>query len=236
MIDMRRIRIAAPLTAIAALVLASGVALASSQFTQTSNITLTATKAGASTGFKAALKSSDPGEPGGKPQALKTLTITFPPATKFNFKSKAITPCTASDVEIKGTKGAACPAMSRIGSGGAEANGAPVFPMLPENAIAYASKSDLIFLLTPKAAAGTVLVLHGKVAANKVTVAVPALVEGPLTIVITALELNVNRIGNGKSAFVTAGKCHAGRFTVGSSFAYYTGATKQLTSSSRCSS
>ena len=232
---MRRLRTAGPIAAVAALLLTAAAAMASSQFTQTSNITLTGTKAGAVTGFKAALKSSDPGEPGGKPQALKTLTITFPVATKFNFKSKAIKPCTATDVEIKGTKGAACPAKSRIGSGSAEANGAPVFPMLPEGATAYASKSDLIFLLTPKAAAGTVLVLHGKVAANKVTVAVPLLQEGPLTIVITALELSVNKIGSGKSAFVTAGKCSGGKFTVGSSFVYYTGSTKQLTSSSRCS-
>ncbi len=233
---MRRLQIAGPLTAVAVLLLATtGVALASSQFTQTSNIVLTASKAGASTGFKAALKSADPGEPGGKPQALKTLTITFPVATKFNFKSKAIKPCTATDVEIKGTKGTACPAKSKIGSGSAEANGAPVFPALPENAVAYASKSDLIFLLTPKGPAGSVLVLHGKVAANKVTVGVPLLQEGPLTIVITALELSVNKLGNGKSAFVTAGKCKGGKFTVGSSFVYYTGAAKQLSSSSKCS-
>lgn len=232
---MRRLQTAGPITAVAVLLLSTGIALASSQFKQTSNIRLTATKAGAATGFKAALKSSDPGEPGGKPQALKTLKITFPVGTKFNFKSKAIKPCTATDIEIKGTKGTACPAKSRIGGGSAEANGAPVFPMLPESATAYASKSDLILLLTPKAAAGSVLVLHGKIAANKVTVAVPLLQEGPLTIVITALELSVNKLGSGKSAFMAAGKCSGGKFTVGSSFLYYTGATLKLSSSSKCS-
>lgn len=232
---MRKRHIAVPIVAAAVLLAVAATALASSQFTQTSSITLTASKAGASTGFKAALKSSDPGEPGGKPQALKTLTIAFPAGTKFNFKSKAIQPCTASDVEIKGTKGTACPAKSKIGSGAAEANGFPVFPVLPESATAYASKSDLIFLLMPKGPAGSVLVLHGKVAANKVTVAVPQLIEGPLTVVITALELNVGKFGNGKSAFVKAGKCTGGKFTVGSSFAYYTGASQQLSSSSKCS-
>ena len=93
---MRRLQTAGPITAVAVLLLSTGIALASSQFKQTSNIRLTATKAGAATGFKAALKSSDPGEPGGKPQALKTLKITFPVGTKFNFKSKAIKPCTAT--------------------------------------------------------------------------------------------------------------------------------------------
>lgn len=233
---MRRLHVTAPLIAVSAILLAAATALASSQFTQSSNITLTATKAGASTGFKAALKSSDPGEPGGKPQALKTLTITFPVGTKFNFKSKAITPCTATDLEIGGTKGAACPAKSRIGSGSAEANATPVFPTpLPESVTAFASKSDLVFLLMPKGPAGLVLVLHGKVAQNKVTVNVPVLQEGPLTSVLTGLELSVNKFGKGKSAFVTAGKCKGGKFTVGSSFAYYTGAGKQLSSSSKCS-
>ncbi len=232
---MRRIHIAAPITAVVALLAATAVAVASSQFTQSSKITLTATKAGASTGFKAALKSSDPGEPGGKPQALKTLTITFPSATKFNFKSSAIKPCGASDIEIKGTGGAACPAKSRIGGGNAEANGAPVFPLIPESAVAYAGKGELIFLLAPKGPAGSVLVLHGKVSANKVTVAVPALAAGPVTIVITGLELSVNKIGSGKSAFVTAGECKGGKFNVKSSFLYQTGASKTLSSSSRCS-
>lgn len=111
---MRRLQTAGPITAVAVLLLSTGIALASSQFKQTSNIRLTATKAGAATGFKAALKSSDPGEPGGKPQALKTLKITFPVGTKFNFKSKAIKPCTATDIEIKGTKER--PAPPRAGS------------------------------------------------------------------------------------------------------------------------
>lgn len=234
---MRRLQTAGPIGAVAVLLLAStGVALASSQFTQTSNIALTASKAGASTGFKAALKSADPGEPGGKPQALKTLTITFPAGTKFNFKSKAIKPCTATDIEIKGTKGTACPTKSKIGSGSAEANATPVFPVpLPESATAFASKSDLIFLLLPKGSAGLALVLHGKVAANKVTVDVPLLQEGPLTSVLSALELSVNKLGKGKSSFVTAGKCKGGKFTVGSSFVYYAGAAQQLSSSSKCS-
>jgi hypothetical protein len=232
---MRRFKIAALITTALAMLAVAAVAVASSQFKQTSNITLTATKAGKSTGFKAAIESSDPGEPGGKPQALKTLTITLPSATKFNFKSKAIAPCTASDTEIKGTGGAVCPAKSKIGSGSAEANGAPAIPQIPENATAYASKSDLILLLAPKGPAGSVLVLHGTVSGNKVTVGVPVISAGGISIVITALNLTVNKLGSGKTAFITAGKCASGKFKVKSNFLYYTGATVTVSSSSKCS-
>ncbi len=232
---MQRFKIAALMSTALAMLAVAAVAVASSQFSQTSNVTLTATKAGKTTGFKAAIKSSDPGEPGGKPQALKTLTLTLPSATKFNFKTKAITPCTASDTEIKGTGGAVCPAKSKIGSGSAEANGAPALPLIPENATAFAGKSDLIFLLAPKGPAGSVLVLHGAVSKNKVTVAVPQISAGGLTIVITGLNLTVNKIGGGKTAFITAGKCSGGKFTVKSGFVYYSGAPVNLTSSSKCS-
>jgi hypothetical protein len=231
---MRRSKITAAVLA-AAMLLSVSIALASSQFKQTANVTLTATKAGKTTGFKVSLLSSDPGEPGGKPQALKTLTIVFPAKTKFNFKSNAIAQCKASDTEIKATGGAACPAKSRIGSGSASANGAPVFPAIPENATAYAGANNIVFLLSPKGPAGSVIVLRGAVSANKVTTEVPPIVVGGLTIVITELKLAVNKIGGGKQAFVTSGKCTGGKFKVSSKFLYQTGATLTLASSSKCS-
>jgi hypothetical protein len=232
---MRQFKIAAPITTALAMLAVAAVALASSQFKQTSNVTLTATKAGQSTGFKAAIQSSDPGEPGGKPQALKTLTLTLPSATKFNFKSKALTLCTAGDTEIKGTGGAVCPAKSKIGSGTAEANGYPAIPQIPENATAYAGKGNIIFLLAPKGPAGAPLVLHGVVSANKVTTEVPPISFGGVSIVITGLNLTVNKVGSGKTAFITAGKCTSGKFKVKSNFLYSTGATETLSSSSKCS-
>jgi hypothetical protein len=231
---MRRIQITVLLLAAAATAAFAAVALASSQFKQTSKIVLTATKAGKATGLKAAIASSDPGEAGGKPQALKTLTITLPSNTKFNFKSSAIATCAASDTEIKGTGGAVCPAKSRIGSGGAEANGAPVYPLIPENVTAYAGKSSVIFLISPKGPAGAVLVLHGAVSANKVTVQLEQISLGGLSVVITGLNLAINKIGSGKSAFITAGKCKKGKFTVKSNFVYFTGSPVTLSSSSKC--
>jgi len=229
----RQLKLTAVFLAIAPLT-ATGLAFASSQFTQTSNITLTATKAGKPTGFKAGLLSSDPGAV--QPQGLKTLTITFPAATKFNFKSHAIAVCKASDIELVATLGSACSAKSQIGSGTAVANAAPVIPIIPEKVKAYAGKSQIIFLLTPATAgAGQVLVLHGKVVANKITTAVPVLNTSGLNVVITALNLAVKTIGHGSNAFVTAGKCTGGKFTVKSAFVYQTAATMKLTSSSKCS-
>jgi len=230
---MRTVKLTAALLAAVALT-ASGLAYASSLFKQTSVITLTATRAGKPTGLKASLESSDPGAV--QPQGLKTLTITLPAGTRFDFKSKAIKQCTAPEVEIKATPGKACPAKSAIGSGTAVANGAPVLPMIPEDATAYAGKGRIVFLLTPATAAGgQVLVLYGMVAANKVTTPVPVITAGGLNIVITALKLTIKTIGSGSNAFITAGKCSAGKFVVRSSFLYQTGATLALSSSSKCS-
>ena len=211
----------------------TGLAYASSQFKQTSVITLTATKAGQATGLKANLESSDPGAV--QPQGLKTLTITLPTKTKFNFKSSAIKQCHATDIEIKATGGHACPSKSLIGSGAAAANAAPVIPVIPENTTAYAGSNQIIFLLSPKGPAGQILVLHGTVSANKITTQVPVISSGGLNVVITGLQLTVKKLGSGKSAFITAGKCTAGKFVVKSSFLYQTGETLALTSSSKCS-
>ncbi len=224
-------------TVVAALALALGavgVAVASSQFKQTAKITLTAKKSGDSTGFKAKIASSDPGAPNGQPQGLKTLTVIFPKHTKFNFKSKALEQCHATDTELRATGGAACPKKSLIGTGSATANGAPVFPQIPEKAAAYAGSKEIRFLLTPTGPAGQTLVLHGKVSGNTLTASVPVLKSGPLNIVLTALSLKVKAIGHDKSAFVTAGKCRKKKFEVTSKFVYQTGAKLTLKSSSKC--
>jgi len=233
---MRRFnKIAPPIGMILALLVVAAAAVASSQFAQKSKVTLTATKAGQTTGFKVAISSSDPGEPGGKPQALKTLTLTLPSATKFNFKSKALKLCTANDIEIKGTGGAVCPAKSKVGSGSAAVNGFPAIPLIPENATAYAGNGNIIIVAAPKGPGGSVLVLHGVVSANRVTAALALQEAGGVKFVISELNLNVSKIGSGKSAFITAGKCTGGKFKVSSNFVYYSGAPVTLASSSKCS-
>jgi|SRR5271166_5671459 len=230
---MRRLKLMTALI-ITGVLCAGGLAYASSQFTQTSVIKLTAAKAGKPTGLQASLLSADPGAV--QPQGLKTLTITLPKNTKFDFKSTALKQCKASEVEIKATLGSACSAKSKIGSGTAVANGAPVLPTIPEKATAYAGHNQIVFLLTPASTgAGQVLVLYGKVSANKVTTAVPVINAGGLNIVITALNLTIKTVGAGKQAFITAGSCTSGKFVVKSGFVYQNGATLSITSSSKCS-
>lgn len=227
------------LMVVGALVLALGVvgvAVASSQFKQTSKITLTATKPGKTTGLSVSIESSDPGAPNGQPQALKTLTVTFPKNTKFNFKSSAIKQCTATDTELRATGGSVCSKKSLIGTGTAVANGAPVFPMIPEKAVAYIGSKEIRFLLTPTGPVGQTLVLHGRVNGNVLSTNVPAITSGGLKIVITALTLQVKSAGSGKSAFITSGVCSSKKFTVSAKFLYETGSTLTIASSSKCTS
>jgi hypothetical protein len=221
-------------TLLAAIAVA-GLAWASSQFKQTAKVTLTAKKQGASTGFKANIHSSDPGAPLEKPQGLKTLTLVFPAKTSFNFKTKELKLCTASDIELVATGGKACPAKSKLGTGSATANGAPVFPKIEENVVAYAYSGQIVLLLAPKVlGAGSVIVLHGKVSGNKMVTPVPPLKVGGLTIVITGIELSVKSVGKGKAAWAKAGKCVKGKFTVSSEFVYESGEKLTIKSSSSC--
>src|SRR5690348_7736530 len=101
---MRKLTIAAATVALT--LVAAGAALA---FTQSSNIFLTATKAGQSTGIKADLHSVS--DPGTAPKAAKQIRIQFPAGTKFSLgRVKA---CTLSDKQLQAGK--SCPAASGIG-------------------------------------------------------------------------------------------------------------------------
>ena len=79
----------------------AGVALA--DFTQTSNIVLTATHAGKSTGIKADIHSTT--SPGEAPKAAKLLVVAFPAGTKFALSN--VKPCKPSDGQL--TAGKSCP-------------------------------------------------------------------------------------------------------------------------------
>lgn len=115
---MRRF-VTVAVVALLALMLAE-VALAA--FTQASNITLTAHKAGKTTRIKADVSSSDPSVT--QPKAAKVLVVTFPSNTKFNLGTPLVPACTLSDAKL--AAGAACPSKSLIGSGSAVANAYPL--------------------------------------------------------------------------------------------------------------
>ena len=95
---MRKL-IAIAAAAVLSLVLA-GVALA--DFTQASNIVLTAAHAGKSTGIKADIHSTT--SPGEAPKAAKLLVITFPAGTEV--RPLPVKPCKLSDGQL--TAGKSC--------------------------------------------------------------------------------------------------------------------------------
>jgi hypothetical protein len=226
---MRRLVIV-PVVALLTLVL-TGVALAA--FVQTSNITLTAHKAGATSGIKANVSSSDPSVT--QPKAAKLLQVTFPANTKFNLATPLVTACKLSDAKLE--SGAACPSKSLIGTGSAVANAYPLATSVPASVKSYvAGQKSMVMVATANVLGMTMrTIIHATVAGSKLTIPVPTPVVSTIKVVLVALKLNVPAKGSGKQALVTAGKCTAQKFVVKSHFVYQDGSTFDTTTSSPCS-
>lgn len=201
---MRRLLIAA-LTVLVALAV-TAVAVASDQFTQSAKVQLTKNKAGKtsgiklgqSVGVKAALKATDPGEPGGKPKAAKQITIKLPKGTRID--KSAVAQCNLSDEDVTAGK---CPKKSQIGTGTAKANVAPLIPTTTEDVKAYASKQGLVLLLTDNEAdpnPGQTIVLRASASKKGVIkVTVPELQPLPgIFAVLTDFNLQTTPKGKGK--------------------------------------
>jgi predicted ribosomally synthesized peptide with SipW-like signal peptide len=226
---MRKL-VAVAVVAVVSLLLA-GAALAA--FTQTSTITLTAHKAGNTTGIKASVSSTDPSVP--QPKAAKSLVVTFPSQTKFNLRTPLVTTCTLSDADL--ANGSACPGKSLIGTGSAVSNAYPLDTAVPSTVKAYVSSSKSMVMVATANVLGTTsrTVLHATVSGSKLTIPIPTPVVSTIKVVLVALKLNVPAKGSGKTALVTAGKCSAHKFVVKSHFTYVDGSTFNTTSSSACS-
>lgn len=209
----------------------TGVAVAA--FTQTGNITLTAHKAGKTTGIKANVSSTDPSVP--QPKAAKLLAVTFPARTKFNLATPLVTPCKLSDAQLGA--GAACPGKSLIGTGSAVANAYPLLTSVPATVKAYASGSRSMVMVATASVLGTTMrtIIHAAVSGPKLKIPVPTPVVAGIKIVLVSLKLNVPAKGSGKTALVTAGQCSSHKFLVKSHFVYTDGSTFDTTSSSACS-
>jgi hypothetical protein len=218
------------LVAVASLVLA-GVALGA--FTQTSNITLTARKAGSTTGIRANVSSSDPSVP--QPKAARLLVVTFPSKTKFNLGTPLVTACKLSDAQL--AAGAACPGKSLIGTGSAVANAYPLATSVPAAVKAYASGSGSMVMVATASVLGTTMrtIIHATVSGSKLTIPVPTPVVATIKVVLVSLNLNVRAKGSGANALITAGKCSAHKFVVKSHFVYQDGSTFETATSSACS-
>ncbi len=224
---MRKATVAA--VAVLALALA-GVALAS--FQQFSKITMTATKSGQSTGFKANVYSKT--TPGQKPRIAKMLTVTFPTGTKFNIG--AVKGCTLTDDQII-KQGKNCPANTQVGSGNSVAIAYPLTSPIKGAVKAYAhGAKEMILVVKVTNPAPVTLVIHETASGNKLTIPIPTPKFGSLQVILTSLTLNVPSHGSGKKAMAIAGKCVNKKFTVKSHFLYTTGKPIDVTSSSACKS
>ncbi len=206
----------------------AGVALA--DFTQTSNVALTATHAGKSTGIKADIHSTT--SPGQAPEAAKLLVITFPAGTRFNLGS--VKPCKLSDGQL--TTGKSCPSGSQIGTGSATASAYPLPQPILAGVKAYAAgPKKMVLVVKATSPIPQTLVIRETTSGAKLTIPVPTPTVAGFQVVLVSLKLNVPARGSGKTALITAGKCTSHSFIAKSHFLYSDGTTADLQSSSPCS-
>lgn len=98
---------------------ATGVALASSQFSSTVTFTYSSEISGSPSGFDSFATFDDPGEPFGKPKELFRIRVGFHPGTRID--TAALPRCRASDTHVRLLGLPACPASTRLGIVHAEA-------------------------------------------------------------------------------------------------------------------
>jgi hypothetical protein len=101
------------LLAVAVVCGATGVALASPQFTSTLVLTFSSKVPGSPSGFDSLATFSDPGEPAGKPKELVKIRVRFHPGTRID--TAALPRCRASDTDVQRLALRACPASTRLG-------------------------------------------------------------------------------------------------------------------------
>jgi hypothetical protein len=196
-------------------------------FTQVSNVFLTATKSGASSGISANMHSDL--QP---PQQVKQVLLTFPRDTKFRLGT--VPACTLTNKQIK--SGKKCPSKSLIGTGSAVAN--VIGNDLPASVKAYAAGAKTMVLevhaSAPPAPQPFTAAIRPTVSGRQLTIPVPKLSFGGFPIYLKQLKLSVPKRGTGRHALITAGECINHKFTVKSAFTYYTGSPVTTSSSSGC--
>jgi hypothetical protein len=100
---------------LATALIASGLALASPQFSSTFDMTYLSRVPGAASGQVQEIAWSDPGAPARVPKAIERIKLTFARGTVFD--TSALPRCHASDARLKAKGPKACPAASKLGTG-----------------------------------------------------------------------------------------------------------------------
>ncbi len=133
--------------------------------------------------------------------------------------------------------GPTCPKNSRIGTGTAVANIAPLTPATVDESVnVYVRGAGRAVLVVKPDLPGTPIeIMHASVSGSRLTIDVPHLIWGKLiTVVLVSLKLQVPALGTGSSALITAGRCTDRRFVVKQHFVYADRGTVDVTSSSAC--
>jgi hypothetical protein len=222
------------LIAVLILSLASaGAALA--QFTQTATVSMTAHKGGQSTGITSDIQSSDPTAAGAKPKPATKLAITFPTRTKFDLTTTLVARCTYIDTQLAKEFGPSCPKTSQIGNGTAVANASPLAASVKAVVKAYVRGSrQIVLVLKPSLPGAPTIVIDATVTRSTLTIPVPTITLGGISVVLVSLKLTVPALGTGKTALITAGRCIGHAFVVRSNFRYADGSHLILVSSTPC--
>lgn len=227
---------------VGALVLSSvGIATASDQFQQTYTSKYSSKKPGTSTGINSVLTGTDPGAPNAKPDPATKVVIAFQSGTKFN--NKAVPQCNLSKDQVEADPEGACPSNTKVGTGSASANAAPVLQTaVGERVTAFNKKGGIWFALSPTGSIGQKLALEGKLSGSKLTTTVPVLpiipgapVTPDNTVSLTEFILNIPKKGSGKKAFITSPtKCKGGKWTNKATFTYTSQPGVTVTSTTPC--
>lgn len=203
----------APLAA----VLATSVALAAVQ--QTYSQRFTVKHPGKSSGMTFSATARD--SAGGTPTAAKTVTLMFPTGTKID-----------TGVVPRCVKPTACPAKTKIGSGQATA----VFSTLANKlaVTAYNRAGGMVLSITNPL--GAPVILKPTIVGRKLTLTIPSLSFNGTPIIVSALSLNISKLGTTKKPYVkTPTSCpKSGAWKFSARFVYVDGTTTTLSSASSC--
>jgi hypothetical protein len=91
-----------------------------------------------------------------------------------------------------------------------------------------------VLVLKPSLPGAPTIVIDATVTRSTLTIPVPTITLGGISVVLVSLKLTVPALGTGKTALITAGRCIGHAFVVRSNFRYADGSHLILVSSTPC--
>jgi len=186
---------------------------------------------GASTGLRAHVTWTDPGERAAKPKEIKRIVFRFHPGSRFD--TAALPRCRASDTTVRDRGAAACPPSSRVGTGATMVNTGTA-PIFGTRVTFFNARGEIIVLV--KAGTLTITVFRDDVVGDTIAVNAKIPAGFALTDLQVAFRAHNRRVaGRRRSYFRTPRTCPAsGTWTTTASFTYVDGSTQELASTTPC--